>query len=180
MLTMMMGHSGFCQKLNTGWQDELTVELKEFLNCENTTANGVNACNPFIGKTLKTVYEIDDFYAKEAGRYMLVSEIENHLEKSGKWTLLGKAYDQKALAEAQKRANAKNAVVAIYTNDEDLGLVSYILPGELKQSGSWGFEVPNSASFIISEPEKSYVNKGLSYGFKRNLIKDVRIYARNY
>jgi len=170
------------QSINPSWEQDLNTSLKEFQSCRNTNTvvQGISPCNKFLGQSLKTVYKIDDFYSKEMGRYMLVSEIADFLDKSDKWTLLGHAYEQNILNEAQSLANSKNAVVAIYLNSDDIGHISVILPGEIKPSGSWGFQVPNSVSFFSSEPENSYVNKGLSYAFGRNIIMKVLIYKRNY
>lgn len=111
---------------------------------------------------------------------MVVGEIAEYLESSSQWTLLGHAYEQEALNKAQNYANTRKAAVAVYLNEEGLGHVSFILPGDMNPSGSWGFNVPNSASFFMSTPQKSYVDKGLSYAFDRSLIKDVLIYGRNY
>lgn len=133
-----------------------------------------------MGSALSTVYKIDDFYSKELGRHMLVSEISSFLKSSQKWKALGYAYDQKALTEAQTLANAKTAVVAIYLNAEGIGHVSIIVPGELRLSGTWGFPVPNSASMFPGHPEKSYVDKALSYSFEKSHLKNVLLYARNY
>lgn len=168
------------QSINSNWKQELSTALKEFVDCENTAQQGINPCNKFIGSALKTVYNIDDFYSRELGRHLLVSEISKLLESSEEWTLLGRAYEQNALAEAQKLANAKQAVVAIYLSEENIGHLSLIVPGDLTPSGSWGFQVPNSASFFVYDPQNSYIGKGLSYSFGRNIIRHVLLYARNY
>ncbi len=170
----------YSQTINNNWQQALTQEVEQFKACENTKVSGINSCNGFVGKALKTVYKVDDFYSEELSRHMLVSEISAYLKESKQWKLLGYGYEQKALNEAQQLANAKKAVVAVYINAQGLGQLSLIIPGALRPSGSWGFQVPNSASFFLSEPEKSYIDKGLSYSFERNLIKEVLIYARNY
>ncbi len=168
------------QTLNTNWERDLQQSLSEFQNCNNTNLEGVSPCNKYLGESLKTVYNINDFYSKSLGRYMLVSEMMNFLENSSKWELLGRAYEQDVLNKAQDLANAKKAVIAIYLDENGLGTISLILPGETKPSGSWGFQVPNSVSLLTYEPEKSYVNKGLSYAFGRNIITKVLIYSRKY
>jgi hypothetical protein len=159
---------------------DLNRDLEQFMACDNVVAAGINPCNRFIGGSLSSVYKINDFYSKGLGRYMLVSEIATYLSGNQKWSLLGKGFEQKALVQAQELANTGKAVVAIYLNNEGIGHVSIILPGELKPSGTWGFQVPNSASFFISTPERSYVGKGLSYAFERPLLNGVLLYARNY
>lgn len=172
--------AAYAQALQPNWEDALQSELAQFKACEQEMVNNINTCNQFIGKTLKTVYKVNDFYAADLGRHMIVSEMATYLEESGKWSLLGHAYEQTALNQAQANANKSKAVVALYLNEEGIGLISLILPGELNASGTWGFRVPNSAAFFISDPEKSYVGKGLSYSFDRSLLKDVKLYSRNY
>lgn len=170
----------YAQSINKNWNQELLSSLQEFVNCENTNPNGINPCNQFVGSSLNIVYKINDFYSQKLGRYMLTHEISSFVKESGKWTLLGHGYEQKALTAAQGYANANKAVVAIYLNAENIGHVALILPGELRTSGSWGFHVPNSASFFTSDPQNSYVGKSLSYAFGRDLIRHVVIYGREY
>ncbi|MEQ9437971.1 MAG: hypothetical protein RIG62_02945 [Cyclobacteriaceae bacterium] len=168
------------QTINRNWSSELHEEINQFKSCENTSNIGVNSCNAFIGQTLKTIYRVNDFYTSTKGRYMLVSEIQDYLQSDNRWTLLGKGYDQEVLAKAQKLANENKAVVAVYINKSNIGHLAYILPGELQSSGSWGVRVPNSAAFFTTQPEKSYLNKGLSYSFPRTAITEVHLYARKY
>lgn len=168
------------QQIQPNWEESLKSELEQFKACEQKMINGINACNPFIGQTLQTVYQINDFYAPDLGRHLLVSEIFQYLKDSKQWTLLGHGYEQKALNGAQANANASKAAVAVYLNQEGLGFVSLILPGEMKISGTWGCQVPNSAAFFIENPEKSYVGKGLSYSFDRKTLKEVLLFGRNY
>jgi hypothetical protein len=172
--------SAYAQQLNQNWNQDLEKELALFMACRNEGGIGINPCNSFVGNALSTVYRINDFYSKDLGRHMLVSEISQFLQQNSQWTLLGRGFEQKALMEAQNQANAGKAVVAVYLNPEGIGHVSLILPGELKSSGTWGFQVPNSASFFLSTPEKSYVGKGLSYAYERPLLKGVLLYARSY
>ena len=111
---------------------------------------------------------------------MTVNEIATFLKESDKWEVLGQSYDQKTLSAAQEHANAKKAVVAVYLNTAGVGHVAVITPGELKLSGSWGLSVPSAASFFPTEPSKSFVDKGLSFAFMKQMLKDVHIYARKY
>jgi len=160
------------QTLNPNWNAELKTSLEEFLRCKEN-------CSRYIGQSLNTVYKVNDFYSTKLNRYMVVSEIAAFLKSSDKWTMLGPAYDQKTLTIAQEHANAKKAVVAVYLNPEGYGNVVIITPGELQPSGSWGLRVPNAASFFASQPDKSFVDKGLSFAFGKNLMKDILIYSRN-
>lgn len=164
------------QSINGSWKQELTASLEKFGDCQN--ANG--DCNRYIGESLNKVYKINDFYTTKSGRYMTATEIAKFLKETDKWTPLGPSYDQKVLATAQENANAKKAVVAVYMNAAGVGHVVIITPGQLQSSGSWGLNVPNVVSFFPSQPEKSFVDKGLSFAFGKNLMKDILLYARNY
>lgn len=163
------------QTINNNWNSDLAEALQEFTTCE-----GGPDCAQFSAKSLKTVYKLNDFYSAEENRYMRTSEIAAFLNSSKQWKMLGHAYEQEALKEAQQYANGKKAVVALYLSPDGAGHVALIIPGELHPSGSWGLSVPNSASFLAVDPEKSYVGKGLSYAFAKHHLKDVVIFARSY
>lgn len=180
VLFLFLSTQVYAQSINNNWQQDLNEALKQLKECENTNPTGISPCNKFLGSTLKTVYNIDDFYSKHSDRYMLAAEIAAFLKNSDSWTLLGYGFEQKALTAAQEYANAKKAAVAVYLNDEGLGHVALIIPGELKLSGIWGIQVPNSASFFPSNAPKSYVGKSLSYSFEGTQVKRVLIYGRNY
>ena len=111
---------------------------------------------------------------------MNANEIAAYLKDSKQWTLAGHAYEQDVLAQAQDNANARKAVVAVYMTEAGLGHVVVITPGKLQRSGSWGFDVPNAASFFSTQPDKSFVDKSLSFAFGKTMLKDVAIYTRNY
>ena len=178
LFIFLHGTCAYAQTISRNWNHTLEEAVGQFKRCEDTSTTGVSSCNAFIGQTLKTVYQLNDFYSAKEGRYMRINEIYDYLQHSKQWMLLGKGYEQKALTEAQSLANGKKAVVAVYLTGTDIGHLAYILPGELKLSGSWGIQVPNSAAYFTSEPEKSYVNKGLSYSFPRRLMTEVYLYAR--
>jgi len=162
------------QQLNPNWKQDLNNALQEFEKCETSE------CYEIYGLSLNGVYKVNDFYSNEKNRYLTTSEIKSYLDENGNWEKLGPAYDAKALEKAQSYANNKKATVAVYLNDNGKGHVALIIPGDLSPSGSWRLNVPNSASFFIGDPSKSYVGKGLSYAFARDLLKDVVVYGRKY
>ncbi len=166
------------QSLNTNWKQSLDESLNSFMACKSN-GEALNPCSKYVGEMVNTVYKVNDFYSQQLGRYMLVDEIAQFLKDNPKWKSLGKALNQEALKEAQESANSKKAVVAIYLNSSGVGHMALILPGELQSSGSWGLSVPNSASFLLTDPEKSYVGKGLSYAFPRSALINVLLYVRN-
>lgn len=163
------------QSHNTNWTSELETELREFTSCDDDMD-----CSEFSGKALQTVYKLKDFYRPQQKRFMHVGEIIAFVSDSKSWTMLGHAYQQDVLNQAQEHANGKKAVIAVYPGANGAGHVALILPGELQASGSWGLSVPNSASFLMVDPGKSYIGKGLSYAFTKHHLKDVVIFARNY
>lgn len=166
------------QGINPTWKTDLNSSLQQFFNCQNSSA-GKSECIQFMGESVKKIYKVNDFYSAKSGRYMTASEISLFLKESDKWKLIGPTYEQKTLATAQDLANSGKAVVAVYTNSSGIGHMVVITPGQLQPSGSWGLNVPNVVSFFPSQPDRSFVDKGLSFAFGKNLIKDILIYARN-
>lgn len=171
-----MGAHG--QGVNPNWKQELKENLDKFLLC--TTGGDKAACSSYVGESLKVVYKVDDFHNKKTGRYMTASEISTYLKTSGSWSALGLSYDQQVLDRAAEMANARKAVVAVYNNAAGVGHIVLITPGEMTASGSWGLKVPAAASFFTIEPAKSFTDKGLSFAFSKQMLKDVTIYARKY
>lgn len=178
MLLPLMLVAGFvsgAQSLNNNWSSELTEILRQFTACDESID-----CSQFSGKSLHSVYKVNDFFSSQQKRYMQGLEIVDFLKGSTKWKMIGHAYQQDVLKEAQQHANNKMAVVALYHDDSGASHVALILPGELQASGSWGLQVPNSASFLLADPARSYVGKGLSYAFAKHHLKDVVIFVRSY
>ncbi|HEY8938270.1 MAG TPA: hypothetical protein VIM65_23780 [Cyclobacteriaceae bacterium] len=167
------------QSLNNNWNNDLKNSLQQFLSCNSSTP-GSQACTKFLGESLNTVYKVNDFYSSKSGRYMLPSEIATYLKDNKQWSMIGHSYEQPVLSKAQDLANAKKAVVAVYMSESGVGHVVVITPGKLQSSGSWGLSVPNAASFFVTQPDKSFVDKSLSFAFAKAMMKDVVIYARNY
>ena len=180
LIFSMLATSLFGQSINSNWKQDLNTAIETFKNCDQNMASKDNPCYKYIGESVNLVYQVNDFFSKEYERYLSGSEIIEFIKSGSQWKSLGFGYDQKALDEAQNYANADKAVIAVYMSDEQIGNVSLILPGKLSMSGSWGFNVPNSASFFVSEPRKSYLDKGLSYAFTRSMIRSVTIYGREY
>ena len=173
---LCQGTLTFAQTLNRNWSHQLETEIAQFEGCDEDMA----ACRARVGKVLKSVYQINDFYSAQKKRYLDSNEICQWVKNSKQWKLLGQGFEQDALKEAQLMANKKRAVVAVYLDDDNLGHLAYILPGELSPSGSWGVRVPNSMAYFLNDPAQSYVNKGLSYSFPRKIITDVYLYVRQY
>jgi hypothetical protein len=165
------------QGLNENWKKDLEVSLEEFQKCGSGNSA---ACAGFSAKALNTIYKVNDFYSVQTGRYMSVNEIAQFLKNASTWTNLGKPYNQKILETAQQYANAKKAVVAVYQNAQGIGHVVVITPGVLSSSGSWGLNVPNAASFLSTDPGKSFIDKALSFAFSKTMMKDITIYGKVY
>ena len=173
-------HNSFAQTLNANWKTDLSSSLDEFIKCSGSNDDS-NDCKVYTAKSLNVVYKVNDFYSEDQGRYLYVNEIAELLNNNDKWTLMGKCYDQKVLSEGQTLANSKKATIAVYRNEEGVGMhIALILPGELISSGTWGLQVPNTMSFFTNTPDKSFVGKGLSYAFSKSQIKDIVLYKRNY
>lgn len=166
------------QSLNGNWKSAMDQKLNTFGECART-AESPALCFRFSGESVKEIYNTNDFYDSEKQRYMMINEIYQHLEGNENWELLGKGYDQAALQKGQEHANAGRAVVAIKKEENDnYGHMAIIVPGELDTSGSWGLRVPKAASFFTHQPDKSFVNKKLSYAFTPRDQGHILIYAK--
>jgi len=178
VLISFFASAAYGQGINTAWKTELNSSLQQFLNCQSLST-GKSECSQYMGESLKRIYKVNDFYSSKSGRYMTASEISSYLKESNHWKVIGPSYEQKTLATAQELANSGKPVVAVYINSSGIGHVVVITPGQLQPSGSWGLNVPNVVSFFPSQPEKSFVDKGLSFAFGKNLMKDIIMYGRN-
>ncbi|MBT1689939.1 hypothetical protein [Dawidia soli] len=179
-LSLALATALSAQSLNHNWKKDLAASLEVFKGCAPNNTGTPTNCNKLQGETLNTVYKVNDFFSQKAGRYMTVSEVAGFLKQSGSWTALGPAYLQETLSQAQQAANENKAVVAVYQNASAVGHVALILPGELEASGSWGLNVPNTASFFLPDPGRSFVAKGLSFAFTKIMLKDIAVYVRKY
>ena len=164
------------QTLNQNWKRDLEASLQQFINCTNSKGEKYQ-CSSFIGESISKVYKTNAFFSEKLSRYLWINEIPKSFSENGQWKEIGRAYDQKALKLAQDQANAAKPVIAVYVTTSGIGHIAVILPGKLQYSGSWGFDVPNAASFLFNDSEKSFVDKGLSYAFTKNMIKDVILYS---
>src|SRR5688572_2641129 len=176
---LLICSTSFAQNLNENWKKDLIESLEQFKTCTNSTGEKY-LCSGFIGESIAKVYKTNAFFSEKQSRFLRINEITKNLVENEQWTPLGHAYDQQALENAQNQANARKAVIAVYTTTNGIGHIALILPGKLQYSGSWGFNVPNAASFAYNDTEKSFVDKGLSYAFSKSMIKDVVLYSRNY
>lgn len=167
------------QSINTNWKKDLLLLQENFQKCMTESTENYS-CSSYLSESLDKVYRVKDLYSDKDKRYLQLNEVASSFSDTKKWRLVGHAFDQKALTEAQQKANEKRAVVAVYETQEGVKHFALILPGELQASGTWGFQVPNAASFMLNDPSRSFVSKSLSYAFARSMIKDVKIYCRNY
>lgn len=171
--------SSGAQSINSNWKQDMNSLLEKFMSC-TASSTDTYSCSSFISESINKVYKVNGLYSDKSKRYLQLKEVAKNFEDASQWTLLGHAYDQKVLSDAQDLANANKAVVAAYKTADGVSHVALILPGEIQFSGTWNFKVPNSASFVLNDPSKSYVGKGLSYAFSRTMIKDVFLYVKKY
>ena len=176
---IIIANSSFSQSINQNWRKDLTDSFQKFVECTNSNGEKYQ-CSSFIGESIAKVYKTNAFFSDKHSRFLHINEITKSQVEGGQWNQIGYAYDQKALDKAQAEANLNKAVIAVYITPTGIGHIALILPGKLQYSGSWGFNVPNAASFFFNDSEMSFVDKGLSYAFSKNMIKDVVLYARKY
>ena len=141
---------------------------------ENALADAA-ACNWFVGRGLKLAYGISDYTPDGVG-WKSANQIAADVAQSNKWTLIGSADSADTLHAAAKAAADGKAVLAIEPGNPN-GHVAFVLAGPLTDSGAWHAKAPNSASFFIGKPAKTYVGCKLSYAFQAPV--GVKIYKRN-
>jgi len=167
------------QEPDSVWEKKVDRLLYEFVACR-TPIDDRSPCNFFLARAVKTVYGIDDFFKRESPETpMSANEIGLFVRQSNDWTGLGAGDSQYSLTQAEGYSNLKKAVIAVYSAEPN-GHVALILPGSLTYSDKWNLKVPNSASFFLDEPNKSYIGKPLSSAFGPDKKAAVKIFGRNF
>ena len=162
------------QSINKQWKQELALVLDEYKNCNDAS------CLEALGKSVDVVYNVKDFFNSERSQYLGVQEISKKLDEGKNWKLVGPAYKQEILEQGQEMANRGKPVLAVYKNKEGQVLhMAVVIPGELVYSASWAMKVPGVASFFAHQPEKSFIDHGLSYAFTKSMLLNLHLYARN-
>jgi len=156
------------------WKTSLTQMQSDFISCKSQNKGA--ECKTYVAKALKAIYGISDFDASnKPGGALDINAVANYIKKDSKWKLLGDASSQDILKQAQDDANNNKAVVAMMVSDNGADHIAIIAPGTLTACGS--LKYPNSISFFINNPDKSYISKPLAYSFKS--MDGIKIYARN-
>ncbi len=156
----------------THWEGHTDWAKDRLVACqESDLTNTQNPCLQFVAQALERVYSVTDF--KSGSEYLRPSQIVELVPESADWVEIGPGSDQETLATAQERANEGMAVIAVSPPH-----VALILPGQLTPSESWSLEVPNSASFCLKSPQRSYLGRGLSNAWKKTDSVDVKLYFR--
>jgi hypothetical protein len=158
------------------WKTSITQMVTDFQTCKS--ANKGAECKTYVAKAIKTIYGVNDFDAAgKPGGMLDVNGVANYIKKSQNWKLLGDATSQDVLKQAQDAANNNKAVVAMMVSDNGADHIAVVAPGSLVKCGKIGLDCPNSVSFFMNNPDKSYVGKPLAYSFKT--LDGIKIYARN-
>ncbi len=160
--------------------------LDEFAAClKSGSDDPTNPCNFFIAQALDRLYNIRDFSLSRnvgsmdaPGVYLPNLKIIDYvLQHDDQWIELGNAADQMTLEQAQQLANQGTAVIAFRDQGMD-GVVALIMPGELKDSSTWGMQTPNSLSFLPKFPQGSYMGKSLSFAWKKSYRPEIKLFYR--
>lgn len=153
----------------------ITDLLEEFNDCRSSKS--LMECKHHTAKAICEFYEIDDFKAKKGDGYVNYEEMHDIIKgKFGTWVMLGEAKSQKALKEAQDKANNGQAVVAV-SDRSKYGHVAIILPGSVEKAPSWGgLKAPNCASFFLVKHLEPFVDKSLAYAWSSP--KDILLYVK--
>lgn len=153
-----------------------------------TAIDDRTACNVFLGRALKIIFDNTDF-AIAPDRFMLANDIVNGLEVHGNagWQKIGVATDQAALDRAQELANQGKPVVAARVGalkqdgTRGPGHVALIIPGTTEKFSfdgfSWGpLRAPSSASFFLDKPDRFFAGCPLSAVWRKP--NDVGLYSK--
>src|SRR5262250_2003845 len=161
MLGMGAALAQDCKKMEYSSEQQQYMEaaVKQQSLCESKSDA---SCRSSLAQSIEHIYGIKDFGSDKS--FASASEIGKRVSTDAAWEHLGSASDPEVLKKAVSSANCGQAVLAVMTSDAG-GHVAMILPGAMSPSGGWKMEVPNSASFFMSNPAKSYTGKPLSYAF---------------
>jgi hypothetical protein len=166
---------------DTAWVPELGWLEQQHEACRAASGSyAADPCDRFISEALDRIYGIADFRSSADGGpgYLGMSAVLSAVRYGGSgWTQLGNGGSQAAIDESQARANAGDAVLAALPTSSG-GHVALILPGQTTPSSSWQRSVPNSASLFISNSQRSYVGKPLSFSFGGDTADQVVFFAR--
>lgn len=174
---------------NTPSRQQLDLVIKklgEFMKCEvGNEMNDSSPCNTFASRGLEAIYGVKDFKTGKSS-HQSANGMWNEVHKSdSQWKKLGAVLDEQNNLCAQSIANAGWPVIALRER-KGHGHVALVIPGELKDSGSWGMKTANSASFFYREtPEEmysksqGYLDKALSSAFIKEDAKDAVFFYRN-
>ena len=174
---------------NTPSRQQLDLVIKklgEFMKCEvGNKTNDLSPCNTFASRGLEAIYGVKDFKTGKSSHQSANDMWKKVHEENSRWQKIGAVLDQQNNLCAQSVANAGWPVIALRYR-EGHGHVALVIPGELKDSGTWGMKTANSASFFLRQtPEEiysksqGYLDKALSAAFTKEDAKDVVFFYRN-
>lgn len=160
------------------WEGTFKQILTDFNDCMST--GDKTDCQTYTAKTIRQVYNINDFYSTSSKSDMTPYEMMEFVSTSSKWTKLGQAYQREVISKAQELTNAGKVVLVILKGSSPADAhVSLVLPGDLQTSGSWGMKVPNVAAFFTHNPTNSFVNKSISYAYTKGMMLQLEVYTRD-
>jgi hypothetical protein len=96
------------QSINSSWKTDINSLLEKFMSC-TASSTDTYTCSSFISESINKVYKVGGLYSDKSKRYLQLKEVSPKFDDASQWTLLGHAYDQKVLNDAQDLANANKA-----------------------------------------------------------------------
>lgn len=150
-----------CKKTEYSGETKTYLEnaVQQFVAC-HAKNEGFGSCRSSAAQALEHIYGVKDLGSGD--KYLDPTAIAKKVKAD--WEHLGPVSDQEALKKAQAAAGCGRAVVAVLSA-ENGGHVAIILPGPLSHSAGWKLDTPNSASFFMHNPGKSFAGKPLAYSF---------------
>lgn len=147
--------------------------IQDFIACKEKATERTH-CRSEITKVISDIYGLSEFKNTKLD-YVIYDSIQPIIKRSKQWKSIGVATSQKTLNEALEHTN-KGGLSLIIDTSNSYGHVVMILPGETQVSGSWALRLPKVLSLLNSNASKSFMDKSLSFAFKKS--PSIQVYTR--
>jgi hypothetical protein len=152
------------------------AKLSDQMNCDpNDITNDKSPCNTFASRGLQSLYGVNDFVSGNGA--LSANAIADSVAQSPDWVNVGNVFNEDNNFCAQALANDAYPVIAVIS-EPGHGHIALVIPGELKRSPLWGFNVANGASFRLDAPGKAFVGDLISLAFSVEHAKKAQFYYR--
>lgn len=151
----------------------IETTVQDFISCK-TRATKRSHCRNEITKVISDIYGLSEFKTTKLN-YIIYDSIQPIIKRTKQWQNIGVATNQETLNKALEHTNNGGLSLIIDTSNS-YGHVVMILPGETQMSGSWALKLPKVLSLLNSNANKSFIDKSLSFAFKKS--NGLQVYTR--